>query len=434
MRICFANNFFYRRGGAETVLLSEMAGMEQRGHEVSVFARQHPLNLKTPWSRWFVPFREFHTLTWAGKIAAAFRIIHNRQAARHFRQMLQAAQPDIIHAHNIYGGLTTSILAVARQERIPVVMSLHDYKLVCPSYQMQRKGRPCEACLGGRFRFCLLHACHKESLSASAVYTAESYYNRWFRRYGWVNTLIAPSRFLLQVHRQAGMQERIAHLPNPANLAPSQTTVGGGRNLGYAVYLGRLSQEKGLMVLLEAARGLDFPVVLAGDGPLRPTLEAILKTTQPSPVRLAGRLEGRSLEGLLGNAAFLVLPSTWYENHPMCVIEAFAAGKAVVASRIGGIPELVQHGLTGLLVEPRNPKELRAAMLKLWGNPALAAELGLQGQRFVLERLDLTTHCIALEQLYRETIQRNQIGIHRGGNRNENRVLCSQESCPRGRD
>jgi glycosyltransferase involved in cell wall biosynthesis len=425
MRICFANNFFYRRGGAETVLLSEMAGLERRGHEVSIFARQHPLNLKTSWSRWFVPFREFHTLTGAGKLTAAFRIIHNRQAARHFKRMLQSAQPDIIHAHNIYGGLTTSILAIARQERIPVVMSLHDYKLVCPSYQMQRKGRPCEACLGGQFHFCLLHACHKENLSASAVYTAESCYNRWFGRYGWVDTLIAPSRFLLQVHRKGGLQERIVHLPNPANIPSSQTTLGSGRNLGYAVYLGRLSQEKGLMVLLEAAHGLDFPVVIAGDGPLKHPLEEILRITQPSPIRLAGRLEGRPLEGLLGNAAFLVLPSTWYENHPMCAIEAFSAGKAVVASRIGGIPELVQDGETGLLVEPGKPRELRAAMMKLWANPLLAAKLGLQGQRFVRDHLDLKTHCIALEQIYSEVIERNRNGNHRGENRDENRILCN---------
>ena len=201
-------------------------------------------------------------------------IMYDRQAARCFLRFLEAAKPDIVHAHNIYGGLTTSILDAARKQRVPVVMTLHDYKLICPSYLMLNRGAVCEDCKGGRFIHCLLNRCHKESLTASGVYCLESYLNRWLHKYDTIRYFICPSMFSLRKHAEHGIpRDRLLHIPNFVNAIEQEPRYEDG---GYALFVGRLSREKGIATLLAAAKGLDVPVRLAGDGPLTTELQSFV--------------------------------------------------------------------------------------------------------------------------------------------------------------
>jgi glycosyltransferase involved in cell wall biosynthesis len=405
MRIAIANNYYYLRGGAERVLLEEKKILEAHGHQVCVFAQAHPRNEPSPYSAYFPPFKDWRATRGLAKAAMAMNILYDRRAARCFLRFLEAAQPDIVHAHNIYGGLTTSILDVAREKRIPVVMTLHDYKLICPSYLMLKRGAVCEDCKAGRFIYCLLNRCHKESLTASGVYCAESYLNRWLHKYDTVRYFICPSMFSLRKHAEHGIPpDRLLGIPNFAGAAARKPRWQGGR---YALFVGRLSAEKGIATLLAAARGLDVPVRLVGDGPLMAELQDFVKHNGMTHVAFEGYKSGADLQRLYEDAAFLVLPSQCYENAPMSILEAYACGKPVVGSRIGGIAEMVEQGRTGLQFTPGNAGELADCMRTLWLDEPLRAQMGLAARDKVEREYCAEVHYEQLMQLYRHVLSQS---------------------------
>jgi glycosyltransferase involved in cell wall biosynthesis len=235
---------------------------------------------------------------------------------RAFRRFLDKVKPDLLHAHIIYGALTTAVLDTARAAGIPVVLTAHDYKLVCPSYLALDHGRTCTACKGGRFYHCLLKRCHKSSLPASALYTAEAYLAAWGRKYDVVRRIICPSRFMRQMHLDNGFApERLVYLPNFVETYSIKPACGEG---SYALYIGRLSQEKGVATLLRAMEGLDIPLRIVGDGPLREALEEqVRRSGLGERVVFAGYRTGDDLAREYRNAAFLVIPSECFENAPM---------------------------------------------------------------------------------------------------------------------
>jgi len=405
MHIAIANNYYYLRGGAERVLLEEKKILEAHGHQVSVFAQAHPRNEPSPYSDCFPPFKDWQAARGPAKLAMAASIIYDRRAARCFRRFLETARPDIVHAHNIYGGLTTSILDVAKEKRVPVVMTLHDYKLICPSYLMLKRGAVCEDCKAGRFIRCLLNRCHKESLTASGVYCIESYLNRWRHKYDTVRYFICPSMFSLQKHAEHGIpRERLLHIANFAAAGP-EPRYGDGQ---YALFVGRLSAEKGIVTLLAAATGLDVPVRFVGDGPLAAELQDFIEDSGMTHVTLEGYKSGFDLEQLYENAAFLVSPSGCYENAPMNILEAYAHGKPVVGSHIGGIAEMVEHGRTGLRFAPGDADELAECMQLLWLDEPLRARMGRAARDKVERQYCPEAHYEQLMELYRNVLGRRQ--------------------------
>jgi len=402
MRIAIANNYYYLRGGAERVLFEEKRILEAHGHQVCVFAQAHPRNEPSPYSDYFPPFKDWRATRGLAKAAMAANIMYDRRAAQCFRRFLEAAQPDAVHAHNIYGGLTTSILDVARERQVPVVMTLHDYKLICPSYLMLKRGAVCEDCKGGRFIHCLLSRCHKESLTASGVYCAESYLNRWLHKYDTVRYFICPSMFSLRKHIEHGIPpDRLLHIPNFADVSAQRPRHQNGR---HALFVGRLSGEKGIATLLAAAKGLDVPVRLVGDGPLMGELQDFVKDNGMTHVIIEGYKSGADLQRLYENAAFLVLPSQCYENAPMSILEAYAYGKPVIGSRIGGIAEMVEHGRTGLQFAPGNATELADCMQTLWLDEPLRTRMGLAARDKVEREYCAEVHCEQLMGLYRRLL------------------------------
>lgn len=410
MRVAIANNYYYLRGGAERVLFEQKKLLESHGHEVPVFALAHPSNEYSPHQDYFPPFKDWRATRGPAKISMALSMMYDRRAARCFDRFLQAARPDIVHAHNIYGGLTTSILDVARRRNVPVVMTLHDYKLICPSYLMLKRGAVCEDCKGGRFIHCLLNKCHKESLAASGVYCIESYLNRWLHKYNTVRYFICPSMFSLRKHTEHGIPlYRLLHIPNFADASePSREgrlTARPGREDGqYALFVGRVSEEKGIPTLLAAATRLDVPVRLVGDGPLRAEYENLARNEGLSHVIFEGYKSGDQLKQLYENAAFVVLPSQCYENAPMTILEAFAYGKPVVGSRIGGIAEMVEHGRTGLHFAPGNAEDLADCMRTLWRDASLRSQMGRAARDQVECEFSAETHYERLMEVYQHLL------------------------------
>lgn len=399
MRICQANNYLAPRGGSERVMFMEAELLRDRGHAVTFFGRRGPHDVARAHAAFYPPLVEVERLTGAAKWRHAPRVIHNAATARAFQRFLAATRPELLHAHNIYGGLTPAILAVARAAALPVVLTVHDYKLVCPSYLALARGRVCSACAGGRFYRCLLARCHKRNLVASALYTIEAYWTTWRRHYDAVRRFICPSRFMRQTLLDAGYAPaRVVYLPNAVVTAGLAPAIGRGE---YVLFVGRLTTEKGAATLLNALRGLTLPARIVGDGPLRADLTAqAARDGLGDRVVFDGHLTGAELADAYRRAAFLVIPSEWRENAPLSVLEAFAHGKPVIGADIGGIPELVVPEQTGLLFPPGDASALRAAIATLWRDRAAGAVWGANARGRAESEFAPARHVDGLLALY----------------------------------
>ena len=399
MRILMANNYYYLRGGSERVMFTEMETLRAMGHEVAIFSCDHPDNIRDSNSKYFLSNKDFETVSAGRKLGLAFQFIYSSEARRKIESYFRDFKPDILHCHNIYGRLTTTILDAAKKAGIPSVVTLHDYKLACPSYLMLNHGKPCQLCVGGNFYHCLRTKCHKESRAVSLVSTMESYYNQWFTEWYQADFLICPSRFLLEIVRKHGYpKEMLVHLPNgldPDKFKPEF------RSPGFCVYIGRLSREKGLLTLLESALEAGSPLRIIGDGPLRPELERKIKASGAAHITLEGYKTGLELETLVSQAAFVITPSEWYENCSMTVLEAMAFGKPVIASNIGGLPEQVKDGETGIVFKPGDAGMLTKAIQTLNNDNDLRVRLGKAARKRFLDIYSLEQHCNRLVELYK---------------------------------
>ena len=401
--VVFVNNYLNTRGGSERVMFDEIAQLESASIKTSLFGRRDSDAPGSVADELLPVMVDFNTVGGWRRLRAARDLIRNPDVHQRFTKFLQQVRPSIVHCHNIYGGLTTVILDVCRREGIPSLLTLHDYKLACPSYMMLRDGKPCQQCLGGNFYHCALSRCHKCSFTASAVYTVESYYNQILRKYHQARFLIAPSRFLLgRIHSHGLPSEKLVLLPNGVDVERIQPSPD---DAGYALYVGRLSIEKGLRTLLRSMRSAPTELRIVGDGPERAALESEAQQLGLRHVTFHGYKSGADLERIICKAAMIVMPSEWYENAPMSLLEAMAYGKPVVAARIGGIPELVEDGASGILFEPGNSAELAAAMRRLAANPEQRRAMGRAGRERVEKKFSLRLHAQRLTALYSDAIR-----------------------------
>ena len=402
MRIVMANNYYYLRGGAERVLFEEKQLLQKNDHHVIVFSQAHLSNEHSEYANYFAPFVDWRSSGLVNKIPTAINIIYNCRSRRAFLRLVEDAKPEIVHAHNIYGGLTTSILDASEKKGVPVIITLHDYKLICPAYLMLNRGNICEDCKGRKFIYCLINRCHKENLAASLVYCVESYFNKWLRKYDRIRYLICPSLFSLRKHADSGMpEEKLVHIRNFVNITDYKPNYQKG---DYVLFVGRLSKEKGVLTLLEAVKRLRIPIRIVGDGPLKDKYEAYIKDKGMAHVIFDGYRSGVELRSLFQNSAFLVFPSECYENAPMTILEAFAYGKPVIGSRIGGIPEMIEPNKTGLLFTPGDADELHQCINALWTKSSLVLDMGRAARRKVEEEFSPDAHYEKLMETYRNAM------------------------------
>ena len=400
MRILHVNKFLYRRGGAESYMLDLAALQAAAGHEVEFFGMAHPDNPPHRYAAHFPDHVELEPppARMDRRVAAAARMIWSRSARRGMDQVLASFRPDVVHLHNIYHQLSPSVLRPVAERGIPAVMTLHDYKLVCPSYLFLAQGRVCEVCLDGHFRHAVARRCKDGSRGASAMLALESTLHRRGGAYGPVGVFICPSRFQAAKMTVGGVYpDRLAVLSNfvdLAGLAPKAQPGGG------VVYAGRLSPEKGVDVLVESMGRLGTArLEVVGDGPERARLEALAAAVAPGRFSFLGRVpRGRVME-LLGAAAVAVMPSRCHDNQPMAVLEAYGCGVPVVATSLGGLPELTQGGC-GLTVPPEDPEALAAALGGLLADPAKVAAMGRASRARAERDFPPDRHLAGLERLY----------------------------------
>ena len=377
------NNYYYPRGGAEVLFLEHNRLFENIGWQVVPFAMRHAKNLATPWADYFPDEIEFGAdYGLAGKLVRAPRVIYSRQARQRMRGLLDAVRPRIAHVHNIYHHLSPSVLPLLKDRGIPIVMTLHDLKLACPAYTMMCGGKPCERCRGGKLYNVAVNRCIKGSLALSSLVMVEAYVHRALGLYANnIERFVVPSRFLLEKLVQWGWaRERFVHIPNFVDIDRFRPGTQAGRRF---VYCGRLDELKGVETLVRAAALARQPVTLIGSGPLERRLRA-LTAELGADIHFPGYLTKDALVAAIQDARAIVVPSECHENAPLALLEAYAAGRPVIGSRIAGIPELVREDETGMLYPAGDVAALADTLARAAALPdARISAMGAAGRAWV---------------------------------------------------
>lgn len=402
MRILHVNKFLYRRGGAEAYMEDLAALQRARGDEVAFFGMSHPDNVFTELDRFFPSLVELDPMPrrLVSRGRAAARMIWSTTAAAGMAKALETFRPDVVHLHNIYHQLSPSVVAPIARSGIAAVMTLHDYKLACPSYRLLAGGEPCTACVTNGLGAAVRRRCKDGSLAASALLATELGLHRRFGAYGGVQAFICPSRFLRDLMARAGVYpERLRHVPHFVDVDAIASRRDAGR--ATVVYAGRLSAEKGVDTLVRAAGMLPgIDVEIAGEGPERAMLEQLSRRVAPGRVTFLGRVTREVVHDRMRAATVVVLPARWHENQPISILEAFACGVPVVTTTLGGAPELVTPGVEGDLVAPDDVPALAHAIAGLAERPDAARVMGAAARKRAERAHHPSDHLAAIDECY----------------------------------
>jgi glycosyltransferase involved in cell wall biosynthesis len=343
MKVLLINNCHYRRGGAETVYFGTAELLLKAGHKVVFFSFADSDNISTGNPEYFVK-----KVTHLKGVVSYFS---NNRASTLLEEVIKKEQPDIAHAHLIWGGMTASIIPILHKSGIPIIHSVHDYRMICPAYTFRNwDGRVCEKCRSGNYLNCFTSRCSKGSYIQSLIMALEMIYrNKKWHPAEVLDGIIYVSEFAKKKHEE--VNQRFAQVPNVVlynftavgETHPMEVVAG-----DYFLYYGRLSREKGISTLASVfANHPELHLKVVGTGPI----ETELRSKYCNNVEFLGYKSGEELYNLVRKARYVCVPSEWYENNPMTIVEAYSMGVPVIGARIGGIPEIVKDGETGFLFE-----------------------------------------------------------------------------------
>ena len=362
MKICMVHNEYGKLSGEEIMVSRTVDLLQDNGHEI------------------FTYFRKSSEIKTAGnKVRALLSGIYSRKSRQQFREIIKQNRPDIIQVQNVYPLISPSVLVEAKRQNIPVVMRCANYRLICPNGLLMTNGRICEKCCGGQEYWCIFRNCEKNYLK-SLGYALRNYIARkkkYFLNY--VTAYYAQTEFQKQKLIAEGYPAaRITVIPNMVDSTGIEVSDEQGEYIGY---VGRISPEKGLQTLVGSARACsDIQFKAAGSYARMPQLPQ----QAPNNSKFLGHLNNGQLGQFYNNSRMIVLPSIWYEGFPSVVIEAMLRQKPVICSHIGGLPEIVEDGVTGLLFEPGNADELAEKIRYLWDRPELCRKMGRAGREKAL--------------------------------------------------
>jgi glycosyltransferase involved in cell wall biosynthesis len=406
MRVLLINAFHYLRGGVERTYLDESRWLVAAGHDVAHLAIRDPRNLPSPTAADFAPAADYgEGAPVLRQLAQLPRALWSAPAARSAAAIVRGFRPDIAHVHAPSRYLTPSVLQPLERAGVPVVMTLHDFKPWCTNRILFAHGEPCERCRGGHHWHALATACVQDSRAKSAVGALEAYLHQALGAYRAVRSWIAPSRFVLEKAVEFGVDRShlrlLPHGVEPVAAATGADAVAQDLAAGsFVLFAGRLSIEKGVRVLPGLAQRIaPRPLAVVGEGPLGAWLAG--QSRALPNLRVLGRLSDAGLGALRARAAVVVVPSLFYEHFCYAAAEAMLDGKSVVASRIGAIPELVEHEVTGLLAPPGDASGLADAVERALRDPG-ATRWAAAGRARVLETGSPSVHVERLLAIYRE--------------------------------
>ena len=392
MKILLVHNFYREHGGESAVFEAERRMLRAAGHSVISYTRDsNEIEGFGPWKRAALT----PTAIWA------------RDSHREIGALLASEAPDVAHFTNTVPLISPSAYYACRNARVPVVQSIHNYRLICPAATLWRDGSICEECVDHSLLRSVRHACYQKSRPASAVLaTALAVHRRCGTYANRVDRYIALTEFARNKLIAGGLpEERISVKPNFVEPDPGLREGAGD----YALFAGRLTAEKGVHTLLDAWKrlGPDVPLHIAGDGPLRDALARRIDTEKIAGATLLGSLPREALMRELRGARILVFPSEWYEGMPMAIIEAFACGVPTIASRLGGMREMIDDGKNGLLVAPADPEDLATRLRWAFDHEGELAALGRAGRAEYEARYTAAANCARLIDIYRKVIERS---------------------------
>ena len=421
MKVLLINNCFWHRGGSEAVFFGTADLLREMGHEVVFFSMEDEKNIKDEEPAYIVRR--------GGKLTQIRNYFCNREAAKLLDVVLEKEKPDIAHVHLFWGGISPSIFAVLKKHGVPLVHTVHDYRMVCPAYTFRNgQGKVCEKCKGGHFMECFKGRCSKGSAVQSALMAAEMYYrNRKWHPAKELDGIIYVSNFSKQKHEE--IDNRFVSIRN--TVLYNFTKIGVDypmveKDGGYYLYYGRLSYEKGIDTLLEVfAKYPQLTLKVVGTGPLEDDLKNKYMRTNAARgatedcasgsiaagekcyenIQFLGYHSGGALAELVRSARFVCVPSEWYENNPMTIVEAYSMGVPVIGANIGGIPEIVEEGRTGFLFESGDVQSLEKALARSFSVGATDyVKMKENALHFANENFDSEKYKERLIDFYKETI------------------------------
>lgn len=391
MKVLLVHKFFHITGGAEVFLMETARVLKENGHEVAFFSTKNKLNKKTKYERYFVEAPKFNVLNIG-------EIIYSKRTKKKFAEILDDFKPDVVHAFGIFTHLSPSILEAAKERGIPVVMSCNDYKHICPNYKLFHHGKLCEKCRGGKFYQAILNKCCHESVAYSTASAIEAYVHEvtgMVRKN--VDMFLFASDFMARKTEEFWGKDTFKwkKILNPIKITPIAKKTGGDN---YILFFGRLIEEKGVKKLVTAMRKItEIKLIVVGDGPEKGEIEKIKRDNSLNNVELVGEKWGPEMDELVNNCRLVVVPSRWHENFPYVIIQAFMAGKPVVATNRGGIPELVNKE-RGILYDDDKEGSLETAIKHLWNRPKLVKKMGEKARKYIEETF-------SDEKFYKDTIE-----------------------------
>lgn len=393
MKILLVNKFYYRRGGDCIYMLNLEQLLKAHGHEVAVFAMDYPENMDTPWKKYFPKNMS--------KLMAFTRPFGSHEVKSTFKKLLDDFKPDVVHLNNVHTQLSPVMAELAHQRGIKVVWTLHDYKLLCPRYDCLKNGNTiCETCFNGDKKACLDNKCMKGSKLASFIGYKEAIVWNRERLEASTDVFICPSQFMADKMVQGGFSKsKMRTLCNFIDVEKCKYAPADGTDYTDAVellpkkedyycFIGRLSHEKGAKTLIEAANQLPYKLVIIGGGPLMDELKSVAHTN----IEFVGFKQWDDIKQLVGKARFSVIPSEWYENNPLSVIEAQCLGTPVLGANIGGIPELTDYTFSS-----GNIADLKTKIEKMWNSELDYQQIASDAQH----RYDAETYYDKLINIYK---------------------------------
>ncbi len=372
MKILLVNKFHWNKGGSEKYYFDLGQLLKENGHEVAYFSMEDEKNVNTGDKTYFVPKFDLNN---SSKLKA-LDVIYNKENEKVMDKALDDFKPDVVHLNNFQRQLSASIIKPCVKRHIPIVFTAHDVQAICPAITMlDNEGNVCEKCLNGKYMNCVKKSCVKGSKLKSVLGAFENNYYRNHKVYSEkINMIITPSDFLKKMFVKDGIKtENVTVLHNFVDLNDYNVKV---ENNGYALYFGRLSKEKGIMNLILAfAKTENGLLYIAGDGPEKDNIVKFIEENNLSDrVKLLGFLNKEQMTDAIRKCKFVVVPSICNENCPYSIIEAMVMSKPVIGSAVGGIPELILNGKTGIIYDANNIDDLANALNTLFNNDKLVNE------------------------------------------------------------
>ena len=389
MKVLLVHNYYQQPGGEDVVYDQERKLLESHGHHVVMYQR---------WNNELLGYSSLQRL-WLAKKTVWAEDVH-----KEILDLVHKERPDVAHVHNTFVQISPSIFSACHESGVPVIQTLHNFRLMCPAATFFRDGKVCEECCQSGLWQGIRHACYRGSITATATTALMLAVHR--RAHTWTDTVsgyIALTEFSKRKFAGAGLPSKKIYV-KPNFVAPDP---GMKEELGdFAVYAGRLSPEKGLKTLLHAWRDLhpSIQLQIIGDGPMRPELQQIAYQYNLNNVVFAGRQSAEATRSRIRCAQVLILPSECYENFPMAVVEAFSSGTPVICSRLGGMAEIIEHHRNGLHFTPGSAGELADTLKWAWSNPQEIRAMGREARQDYEQKYTAEINYRALMAIYQQVI------------------------------